>query len=270
MLKMKPKHSLTLSVVVFFCSVVCCLLRADEPMPVQKSPAADSQAALTLAKSQPVPAALCVPALACNAVIDGSLNEPCYRQPPLVSRFVIAGQPKAQPQATKAWLFWQQERLVFAFDVEDADPVTAPRSNREKDVDGQDRVELFLWSGKAEDTYYCLEIAGRGAVHDYSARFQREFCPAWAPMGWECVVAPTSTGYRVEGALSRSALAKIGFRLQADAEWRIGLFRADFRPDAPNDPLWLCWVDACAPQPNFHIAESFGRLHLCKPLNKTH
>lgn len=108
-----------------------------------------------------MPGSLCVPALACNAVIDGSLNEPCYRQPPLVSRFVIAGQPKAQPQATKAWLFWHQERLVFAFDVEDADPVTAPRSNREKDVDGQDRVELFLWSGKAEVDSLSIKNPGK-------------------------------------------------------------------------------------------------------------
>jgi hypothetical protein len=36
------------------------------------------------------------------------------------------------------------------------------------------------------------------------------------------------------------------------------LFRADFRSGAPQDPTWICWVDANGPQPDFHVAASFG------------
>ena len=99
-----------------------------------------------------------------QACVDGKLDEPCYQTPPLVEDFVLASQTGRQPPKTRAWLFWQRDKLIFAFDCEDADLVAAPPSANKHDVDAQDRVELFLWSGRTEDTYYCIEIGGRGAV----------------------------------------------------------------------------------------------------------
>lgn len=207
------------------------------------------------------PARAMVPRLRDTVVIDGRLAEPCYARAPLVKRFVVAGAPARTPQPTRAWLFWNPERLVFGFDVIDAGIVAAPESDRERDVDMQDRVELFLWSGRTNDAYFCIEIGARGAVHDYVARFYRRFDDAWSPAGWHCMAAPTTGGYQVEGELSRAALERMGFRLAPGERLRAGLFRADFHAGAP-EPDWLCWVDARGPQPDFHVTAAFGEIML--------
>ncbi len=213
--------------------------------------------------THPVPT-LNVPPLSGELRLDGRLTKPCYLSAPLVGNFRVAGHPALPAQSTKAWLFWQPERFIFAFEVEDTAIVASPKSALKKDVDGQDRVELYLWSGRKNDTYYCLEIGARGAVHDYSARFYRQFDDSWSLKGLRYVVLPTARGYSVEGEISRAAMEKLGFMLHPGASWRAGLFRADFSPASPSLPTWLCWVDANGPQPDFHVPGSFGRVMLDK------
>ena len=206
--------------------------------------------------------ALLVPRLAGDLRVDGNLDEACYRLNPPLTNFVVAGDPATPAPATKAWLFWQPDRLVFAFEATDTNLVAAPKSPREHDVDAQDRVEIFLWSGNPNDTYYCVEVGARGAIHDYSARFYRRFDDAWSPPQMKIAVATTPSGYRVEAELPRAAVESAGFKLRAHASFRCGLFRADFRLNAPDNPTWICWVDARGPKPDFHVAESFGTLTL--------
>jgi hypothetical protein len=202
---------------------------------------------------------LVVPFTSGHVLVDGKLNEPCYQAPPLVEAFVVAGQPAKQPPKTKAWLFWQRDKLIFAFECEATDLAAAPPSAKEHDVDGQDRVELFLWSGRRDDAYYCIEIGARGALHDYSARFYRHFDDRWSLKGLEYAVKSTPRGYSVEATISRTAMERMGFRLESGAQWRLGLFRADFASGgAPGEPTWITWVDAKGPKPDFHVARSFG------------
>jgi hypothetical protein len=202
-----------------------------------------------------------IPHLRQAIVIDGRLSEPCYAQAPLVDQFVAAGAPNKPLQPTRAWLFWNSERLVFAFDVVDADVVATEESHREHDVDQQDRIELFLWSGRTNDAYFCIEIGARGAVHDYSARFYRRFDDTWSPAEWRYAVTATAGGYQVEGELLRAAMERMGFRLAPRERLRAGLFRADFR-SGMSEPIWVCWVDANGAQPDFHVPESFGEIIL--------
>ncbi len=160
------------------------------------------------------PPMLHVKRLTSEVRIDGRLDEACYQSSPTVTEFVVAGVPGARPQPTKAWLFWHPERLVFAFEVHDKQIVAARQSAREHDVDAQDRVELFLWSGRQNDTYFCLEVGAHGAVHDYAARFYREFDDAWTPAGMKVAVALTPSGYCVEAELPRAAVEAAGFKLR--------------------------------------------------------
>jgi hypothetical protein len=205
-----------------------------------------------------------VPPLSGELLVDGRLTESCYQAAPLVENFTVAGHPAMQPQSTKAWLFWQPERFVFAFDVEDSAIVASPPSANKRDVCGQDRVEVFLWSGRKRDTYYCLEIGARGAVYDYAARFYRQMDDSWSLAGWKYAVFVTERGYSVEGEISRAAMEKMGFALRPGARFRVGLFRADFTPGGPAEPTWICWVDAKGPQADFHVAGSFGKVILGK------
>ena len=48
----------------------------------------------------------------------------------------------------------------------------------------------------------------------------------------------------------------------AGTRLRLGLFRADFRPGAPEDPVWLTWIDPCLPQADFHVREAFAPIQL--------
>ncbi|MFI5384587.1 MAG: carbohydrate-binding family 9-like protein [Fimbriimonadales bacterium] len=212
--------------------------------------------------SAPSQQTLRIPEVTEPIVIDGKLNEPCYRKHPPLTAFVAASESGAAVQATKAWIFWSPDRLNFAFEVTDSTPVGAPPSKNERDVDGQDRVEVFIWSGKPAEPYYCIEVASRGAIHDYKARFYRKFDDSWSPAGWKCKVAATPTGYVVEASLSRAAMEAMGQKLKVGQTFRLGLFRADF-PKLKGEPTWITWVDRRG-EPDFHVAESFGRAVLSK------
>jgi hypothetical protein len=195
--------------------------------------------------------------------IDGRLDEACYAGAQPLEAFVVAGQAGKRVPVTKAWVFWQPDQFVFAFDCVDSTIVAGEPTGNESDVDGQDRVELFLWSGKPRDAYYCIEIAARGAAHDYRSRFYRQFDSSWSVPGWQCAVSQTEKGYCVEAAVSRSAMRQCGFDLKPGARFRAGLFRADFASSQPGaEPDWITWVDARTPQPDFHVGRSFGTFRL--------
>ncbi len=189
--------------------------------------------------------------------VDGNLNEACYQQIAPLEAFVMANDNSREVPSTKAWVFWSDSGLSFAFECVDDTPArTAPTSN-EREVNGQDRVELFLWNGDPTAEYYCIEVASSGAVHDYKARFYREFDHSWAPAGgWSYQVTRTDDGYVLEANLPKAAIEAMGGSLAAGETTRIGLFRADF--DTLNgEPSWITWIDYGG-EPDFHVADSFG------------
>jgi hypothetical protein len=203
---------------------------------------------------------LSIPEVTEPVVIDGQLNEPCYRQHAPLSAFVVAGSPAAPVPRTKAWVFWSEEQLLFAFDCEERTPAEAAPTANEQDVNGQDRVELFFWSGDPAASYFCLELASGGAVHDYEARFYRQFDDRWSPAGLNYRTVATPAGYRVEASLPRTALEAASVKLAGGQQFRLGLFRADFSRLNGN-PAWITWVDRDG-APDFHVAESFGSARL--------
>ncbi len=194
----------------------------------------------------------------CTFAIDGRLNERCYSKASAMSQFGVAGEPATAASPTRAWLFWDDEGLIFAFDCDDRSLEAAAPTGEEPDVDRQDRVELFLWSGDPDDQYFCIEIGARGAVHDYAARFYRKFDSSWRLDGLRSAVSSTDRGYQVEARLPASTLGGLGFPLTPGSRWRLGLFRADFTA-GHREPQWITWVDARTPSPDFHVAGAFGR-----------
>jgi hypothetical protein len=200
-----------------------------------------------------------IPRLPCDVVIDGKLDETCYTSAPLVGRFVVAGAPESPTSGTRVWLYWNDDRLVFAFDCEDADIVASPPTDNERAAEAQDRVELFFWSGRMEDGYYCFEHAPEGALHDSHTMFYRKVNRRWDAQGYHAAFQRTPKGYTAEGEFPKSLLDSMGFRLRPGEKWRLGLFRADF--DGGGSARWLTWIDRDAP-PDFHVAESFGCVEL--------
>jgi hypothetical protein len=207
---------------------------------------------------------LSIPYLSSQIVVDGKLDEDCYKKyPPLVDTFVVAGDKTRISPATKAWVFWNEEQLIYAYSCEDSSPASAPKSDNKQEVNGQDRGEIFLWNGDPDHSYYCFEIAPLGAILDYKAEFYRKFDDTWSPAGeWEYKTLVTPKGYSIEMVLSRESIEAMGLKLQTGERFRIGLFRADY--DKYNGtPTWITWIDRSG-EPDFHVSESFGMAELKK------
>lgn len=195
--------------------------------------------------------------------VDGRLDESWYRSAPFTASFKAASRIGATVPETKAWLWWNDRGLGFAFMANDDQLKILPPSADEHAVDVQDRVEVFLWPEKNEQ-YYCMEIAPSGAVHDYSARYYRRFNDTWYPEGAQFAGQPTPQGYSVEGFLPVSALLRMGIApWKSGTRFRLGLFRADFSPGSEENPLWLTWIDPKLPKADFHVRETFESVVLC-------
>jgi hypothetical protein len=194
--------------------------------------------------------------------VDGRLEEPCYQRVIPVTDFQVASRPGAKAGPTQAWLQWNDAGLWFAFGAHDTTIVAAPPTGDEHAADVQDRVEIFLWPQNSR-RYFCLEIAPDGAVHDYAARIYRRFDDSWTPAGARLAARRAVDGYTVEGLIPAAALHTMGV-----SSWKpgtrldLGLYRADFRPEAPEDPTWLTWVEPNLPQPDFHVRATFAPVEL--------
>jgi len=194
--------------------------------------------------------------------VDGRLDEPIYQRVVPVTDFRVASRPGAKASPTRAWLLWNEAGLWFAFAAQDATLVAASPTADEHAVDTQDRVEIFLWPPGSR-RYSCLEIAPDGAVHDYAARIYRQFDDSWTPAGARFAARRTPDGYAVEGFLPVAALHAMGMRSwEPGTRLHLGLYRADFRPEAPNDPIWLTWVEPNLPKPDFHVRATFAPVSL--------
>lgn len=206
---------------------------------------------------RPQPETLVIPYMPETVCVDGVLNEPCYRWQCPFEAFVAAGDAARPVPPTRAWLFWNEEALICAFECEDPTPAWAPPSGDEGDVNPQDRAEIFLWPGESSAVYYCIEAAPLNAVHDYKAGFYRKFDDAWSPEGgWLFHAQVTPTGYTVEMAIPRAAIEAMRMELRPKQQFRLGLFRADY--DAfDGTPTWITWIDHGG-APDFHRAKSFG------------
>ena len=198
-----------------------------------------------------------IPRITTEILVDGSLTEECYTEHQPLADFRVPGHAAAAA-STRCWSFWLKDRLIVSFECVDETPANARPSSTERDVDGQDRVEFFIWNGDPNSPYYCLEIASGGAVHDYRAHFYRRFDDSWSPIDeLDVKVVSTANGYVVESALSAEAIEEMGLALTAGQEFRIGLFRADFER-LNGDPVWITWIDHGG-DPDFHVARSFGK-----------
>jgi len=194
--------------------------------------------------------------------VDGRLEESCYRRVTPVADFKVASQPGAEASPTRAWLQWNGAGLWFAFAAQDTTLVAAPPTGDEHAVDAQDRVEIFLWPPDSPE-YFCLEIAPDGAIHNYAARLYRQFDDSWTPAGAKLVARRTADGYVVEGFIPTSAVRALGVRSwKPGTRLLLGLYRADFRPDAPDDPIWLTRVEPNLPKPDFHVRATFAPVEL--------
>jgi hypothetical protein len=131
----------------------------------------------------------------------------------------------------------------------------------ERDVEKEDRVELFFSKDSVMDKYYSLEIDPKGRALSYEASYYRNFTFEWEPPeGFSAAGHIHNNGYTVEGAVPLSFLSDL---FDANGFIYAGFYRAQF--GVTNDTLvenWLTWQDPITAKPDFHVPSSFGRLCL--------
>ena len=140
-------------------------------------------------------------------------------------------------------------RFFFSFEVTDTTICLSEPFLSERDVEPEDRVEVFFCplSGM-EAGYHCAEIDPEGRIMDYSAKFYRDFDYGWDFKSMEAWSSRTPWGYRVAGSVLRSELEDLGLNLEKG--FLMGVFRADFKPDGSVN--WYSLVPTADTAPDFH------------------
>ncbi|HTN68027.1 MAG TPA: sugar-binding protein, partial [Dysgonamonadaceae bacterium] len=138
--------------------------------------------------------------------------------------------------------------------------VLEPNFSKDRDVEKEDRVELFFSKDKEMSEYYCFEIDAKGRVLSYSAKYYRSFNFDWdVPTGFKVAAKINSNGYSVEGSIPLEFIKN----LNPNGELFFGAYRAEFsRQGNVKIENWLTWINPKTESPDFHVPSSLGKLIL--------
>ena len=143
--------------------------------------------------------------------------------------------------------FSDSEWFYFMYEVEDATITLVEDYQGEKDVEPEDRVEIFFSPREEMDIYWCAEIDPAGRVLDYESKYYRIMDYGWNFRTLEIATNIKEYGYTLWGKVSKEELRSLGVDL---SNFRMGVFRADFRPDGSVN--WYSAVPTADKSPDFH------------------
>jgi len=150
------------------------------------------------------------------------------------------------------------ERLFFSFEVTDSTIYLVDPFSKERDVEPEDRVEVFFAPDPSlKKAYYCAEIDPQGHIMDYKAEYFRKFDFEWNFSTMEACGQITPWGYRVNASVSRGELESLG--IDIDKSFWIGAFRGDAFGNGEIE--WYSLVAPDVSAPDFHVP---GVLFECK------
>lgn len=169
-----------------------------------------------------------------------------------------------QPPPTAFRALHNDQWFYCRFDVSDPAVYIHHETRDKHDVVSSSRAEIFFKGDDRLAPYYCLEIDPIGRVLDYQGIYHRNFDFNWSwPAGHLLVHAENrKEGYTIQAAISKTSLRDLG--LLKNSNLQAGIFRGDCRPtgDGNFQFRWISWVRPDSETPDFHIASSFGLLHL--------
>ena len=203
-------------------------------------------------------------------VVDSRLDEPVWqREKCKLSRFVSPWSD-GNPPATTFRAAYDNHNLYFSFVVVDPDIVAVDDFAGERDVDDEDRVEVFFAPYPIDiphtpeayklPPYYGFEIDPLGRVHDYEAHFYRHLNSDWDSSTLDVSARITEDGYVVEASISLSELESMGVFVESQATACVGLFRGQFSStdDGESQVNWITWKNPGTSIPDFHLYNAFG------------
>ena len=131
--------------------------------------------------------------------------------------------------STRFRCFATDSLFFFRFDVLDSTLTLEEAFKDERDVEYEDRAEVFFSPAGKLDTYVGAEIDPMGRVMDCKCTYYRQFDYGWNFRTLVCSSKITPEGYSLAGNVSRAELEELG--VDIGQGFLMGAFRADFRPD---------------------------------------
>jgi len=196
--------------------------------------------------------------------LDGHASESVWNNATNLTDFNYSWRDVEAPlTAFKA--LYDNEYLYFFYHVTDIE-VVAPSDLGDKDANvlGSDRVELFFRSANLEHDYVALEIDSKGRIFDSKNRFYHDVIQSWNYNEDDIQIATTigPEGYNVEGRITLASLKELGYI--NNGEIITGLYRGEYKSNAQGkkEVTWISWIDVPSARPDFHIPCSFGKLIL--------
>lgn len=169
-----------------------------------------------------------------------------------------------EPSKIEFRALWDRKNFFFCFTVFDHQIHIDTKDNSVDCIGNSDRVELFFRPNDSLNPYYCLEIDTAARIMDFIAYPDKnfDFNWNWPKNAIDVKSSKNASSFTVEGAISIDSLNQ--FDLIKDNKIETGIFRAKYnlKDNLHFEPTWISWVDPNTETPNFHIASSFGVLHL--------
>lgn len=159
------------------------------------------------------------------------------------------------------------DNFYFNFRVFDTEIYIDQKDDSFDSIGNSDRVELFFRTDNSLNPYYCLEMDTRARIMDFRARPNKDFDFdwKWPKNHFEVKSSIEPDCFIVEGSISIASFEKLNL-IQNNNSIEVGVFRAKFSlvENLQYDASWISWVNPNTPEPNFHIASSFGKFILMK------
>lgn len=155
--------------------------------------------------------------------------------------------------STRFRCFATDSLFFFRFDVVDSTLTLEEGFKDERDVEYEDRAEVFFSPAGKLTTYVGAEIDPMGRVLDYRCTYYRQFDYGWNFKTLVCTHRIVPGGYSIAGSVTRAELEELG--VDIGQGFLMGAFRADFRPDRSVN--WYSLKPTSDKQADFHKPEVF-------------
>jgi hypothetical protein len=207
-------------------------------------------------------------------VIDGRLDDPCWKNGAAIDRFGIFWSNAAAPErATVAYLMWDNSALYYAAMMNDAE-LRSFGTRRNDTLWHGDVFELFLKPSAKRSPYYEFQANPRSVVFEMffpkRGTARTDYTSA-APLGSKAAASlrgtldrpgDRDTGWSVEGRVPWSAFARTGGKPKPGDEWLFAMCRYDY---GPKGTAPILTSSAPLTQPSFHRYEDYAKLRFEGP-----
>ncbi|MBW1809623.1 MAG: carbohydrate-binding family 9-like protein [Deltaproteobacteria bacterium] len=179
---------------------------------------------------------LIVPRRTSSIKIDGTLDEPAWKDAARTGYLMRSDGKEPARQHTEVKLTWDEEKLYLAFECEDED-IFSSYTRRDEPLYMQEVVEVFLDPDCDRGDYLEFEVSPAGIMFDASFTARRKGMKLSFNPSVQVAVKVDGTlnvrddldqGWTVELAIPFSQLTGRGsFPPQKGDQWRFNIFRID-------------------------------------------